>query len=88
MKRFCIAGLVALSLGLSTSAMAKDLDSVDVFVGDFVGVMRVDFNKLIANKMISDAVDQGIKSVFVIFVFKTPFQCFTSEKSEPLHRHS
>ncbi|MBR4985305.1 MAG: hypothetical protein IKY83_06175 [Proteobacteria bacterium] len=62
MKRFCIAGLVALSLGLSTSAMAKDLDTVDVFVGDFVGVMRVDFNKLIANKMISDAIDQGAKS--------------------------
>lgn len=62
MKRFCIAGLVALSLGLSTSAMAKDLDAVDVFVGDFAGIMRVDFNKLIANKMISDAIDQGVKS--------------------------
>ncbi|MBQ9244079.1 MAG: hypothetical protein IJ165_12825 [Proteobacteria bacterium] len=59
MKRFCIAGLVALSLGLSTSAMAKDLDPVDVFVGDFVGVVNVDFNKLIANKMISDAIDKG-----------------------------
>lgn len=59
MKRFYIAGLVALSLGLSTSAMAKDLDPVDVFVGDFVGVVNVDFNKLIANKMISDAIDKG-----------------------------
>lgn len=59
MKRACIAGLVALSLGFSAQAMAKDADAIDVLTGDFAGVASMDIDKLFANKMISDSVDQN-----------------------------
>ncbi|MBQ9816386.1 MAG: hypothetical protein IJM59_02810 [Proteobacteria bacterium] len=63
MKRSLMAGLVALSLGFSTTAMAKDIDAIDLFVGDFVGVASIDFDKLVANKMISDTFEQNSGSI-------------------------
>ncbi len=62
MKNALVAAFTALSLGFCTTAMAKDLDAIDLFVGDFAGVGSIDFDKLVANKMVSDAVNQGIAS--------------------------
>jgi hypothetical protein len=59
MKRACIAGLVALSLGISAQAMAKDADAIDILAGDFAGIASLDIDKLFANKMINDSVDQN-----------------------------
>ncbi len=62
MKHAFIAA-AALSFCISTSAMAKDIDAIDLFVGDFAGVASANIDKLAANKMISDAAGNGISSV-------------------------
>ena len=59
MKRTYIAGLAILSLGLSTQAMAKDLDAADILVGDFMSVGSINVKKIGNNSMI-DKIVQGI----------------------------
>ena len=60
MKHSFIAAVAALSFVFSTSAMAKDIDAVDLFVGDFAGIASFDFDKLASNKMIDGAISQNI----------------------------
>lgn len=62
MKRSIIAAAALLSLTFSASAMAKDLDAIDLFAGDFAGVVNFDFDKLVANKMIDGAISKNINS--------------------------
>ncbi|MBO4350803.1 MAG: hypothetical protein J6A01_07665, partial [Proteobacteria bacterium] len=40
-------------------AMAADLDPIDVFVGDFAGVVSLDFDKLVTNKLIDDLITKN-----------------------------
>lgn len=72
MKRSYIAGIVALSFGLSSQALAKDVNPLDIFEGDFAAVGSVDVQKLAANKMLDDLlskhgqkrkVDDALKTV-------------------------
>ena len=58
MKKSLIAGLVAPSFGISVEAYAKNLNAVDVLVGDFVGIATIDVDKLAANKMIGDTLNK------------------------------
>lgn len=59
MKKSFIAGLIALSFGISAQAYAKDLNAIDVLVGDFSGIATIDVDKLAANKMIGDALNKN-----------------------------
>ena len=59
MKKSLIAGIIALSFGISAQAYAKDLNAIDVLVGDFSGIATIDLDKLAANKMIGDAMNQN-----------------------------
>ena len=59
MKKLYIAGIVALSLGLSANAYAKDLNAIDVLVGDFSAIGSVNVKKLAANDLLSGAFDQN-----------------------------
>ncbi len=63
MKHAFIAAMTALSLCVSASAMAKDLNPVDIFIGDFAGVVTLDFDKLVSNKMVGNAISENIGSV-------------------------
>lgn len=63
MKHAFIATMTALSLCVSASAMAKDLNAVDIFIGDFAGVVTIDFDKLVANKMVGNAISENIGNV-------------------------
>ena len=59
MKRTYIAGLAILSLGLSTQAMAKDIDAADILVGDFMSVGSINVKKIAANKMVDQAIQNN-----------------------------
>lgn len=63
MKHAFIAAMTALSLCVSASAMAKELNPVDIFIGDFAGVVTLDFDKLVANKMVGSAISENIGNV-------------------------
>ena len=56
MKRTYIAGLAILSLGLSTQAMAKDLDAIDILSGDFMSVGTINVKKVAASKLVDEAI--------------------------------
>ena len=59
MKTLYMAGIMALTFGLSANAYAKDLNAIDVLVGDFSAVGSFDIPKLAANDMLSAAFDQN-----------------------------
>ncbi len=63
MKRTYIAGLAILSLGLSTQAMAKDLDATDIIVGDFMSVGSINVKKIGANSMVDKIVQSNPDAV-------------------------
>jgi hypothetical protein len=63
MKSAYIAGILALSLGFSAQAFAKDINSIDILDGNFSAIGTVDLDKLIANKMI-DEVIKGQEGTF------------------------
>lgn len=46
MKHSIVAGILALSLAFSTAAFAKDIDSIDLFSGDYIGIVGADFDNL------------------------------------------
>ena len=46
MKHSIVAGILALSLAFSTAAFAKDIDSIDLFSGDYIAVAGVDVDNL------------------------------------------
>ena len=59
MKRSLLAFAAALSFGVPSMAMAADIDPIDIFIGDFAGVVSLDFDKLASNKMIDDAISKN-----------------------------
>lgn len=59
MKRSFFAFAAALSFAIPSMAMAADLDPVDVFIGDFAGVVSLDFDKLVTNKLIDDLITKN-----------------------------
>ena len=54
-----LACIATLSLGISSTAMAADIDAVDLFVGNFAGVASLDFDKLASNQMINDVISKN-----------------------------
>lgn len=46
MKHSIVSGILALSLAFSTMAFAKDVDSIDLFSGDYMAVAGVDMDNL------------------------------------------
>lgn len=56
MRSFWMGCAVIASL-VSSQALAKDIDSIDLFAGDFIGIATVDMSKLANNKMLQDVVD-------------------------------
>ena len=66
MKRTYIAGLAFLSLSLSTQAMAKDLDSIDILAGDFMSVGSINVKKVVNNKLVDDAVQSNADALKTI----------------------
>ena len=58
MKSAYIAGILALSLGISAQAFAKDVNSIDLLEGKFSAIGTIDLDKLVANKIISNTLNQ------------------------------
>ena len=58
MRHFFTAGLLALSFMFSSQVMAKDIPSIDLFSGDYIGVVGVDVDQLakrdVYKKVIAD----------------------------------
>ena len=63
MKHAYIAGLAILSLGISTQAMAKDADAIDVLAGNFMSVGTVNVKSLASNPLIEQAMMSNPDSV-------------------------
>lgn len=60
MKRSVLLGTLAAGMIFSTQAFAET-SSIDLFVGNFMGIGSVDTVKLAANKMIDDAITKNAK---------------------------
>ena len=58
MKRTILSCVVASGLLFSTQALAET-SSIDLFVGDFMGIATVDTVKLAANSMIDKAISDN-----------------------------
>lgn len=63
MKHALSAGILALSLALSSTAFAKDLAPIELFSGDYIGVAGVDVDQLakrdLYKKVVSEQAFQG-----------------------------
>jgi len=58
MKKTCMAACLAISLGFCSTAMAKDIDAVDVFAGNSLSAIAyADISSLVNSKIINDAMD-------------------------------
>jgi len=56
MRHFLTAGLIALSFTFASSVMAKDIATIDLFSGDYVGVAGVEVDQLSSRKVYQDVV--------------------------------
>ena len=55
MKKTCMAACLAISLGFCSTAMAKDVDAIDVFAANsLTAIAYWDISSLVNNKMLSD----------------------------------
>ncbi len=56
MRHFLTAGLIALSFTFASSVMAKDLPTIDLFSGDYIGVAGIEVDQLSSRKVYKDVV--------------------------------